>query len=261
MNNFIKINGYKYYTFGLRQEWLYSFLTNGENFLKENTLGPKQIEAFIYLLRDCELIDKNKNLTSLFHLLKSIYFKDGPYSQILWGIIWINLCFNVPIFTWWTTLPIRIYQRKDLISKLILSYGKENRYIKNGFCTLKETLSKSPIGEILGQGIPIKKGKIIQGFNKIGLKSLHPIVILYNLYKYAERENLYEIDLYSLENKLYSPQKIFSISTKDLQKSLLDESQYYNLYRLSLDRPGLIILYDFLKAINILEKYVGGEKQ
>jgi len=261
MNNFIKINGYKYYTFGLRQEWLYSFLTNGENFLKENTLGPKQIEAFIYLLRDCELIDKNKNLTPLFHLLKSIYLKDGPYSQILWGVIWINLCFNVLIFTYWNTLKIGIYFRKEIINNIIISYGKKNRSIINYYCTLKETLSKSPIGEILGQGIPIKKGKIIQGFNKIGLKSLHPLVILYNLYKYAERENLYEIDLYSLENTLYSPQKIFSISTKDLQKSLLDNSQYYNLYRLSLDRPGLIILYDSLKAINILEKYVGGEKK
>jgi len=93
---------------------------------------------------------------------------------------------------------------------------------------LKKLSQKSPIGEILGQGIPIKKGKIIQGFNKVGLKSLHPIVILYNLYKYAERENLYEIDLYSLENTLYSPQKIFSISSIDLQKSLLDDSQYYN---------------------------------
>ena len=261
MNIYVKISGFKYNTFGLRQEWVYSFLTNGENFLKDNTLGPKQIEAFIYLLKDCELIDKNKNLTPLFHILKSIYLKDGPYSQILWGITWINLCFNSSIFTLWSIFSPGTYNRKEIINIMFLNYGKNNQSLKSGYSTLKETLSKSPIGEILGQGIPIKKGKIIQGFNKIGLKSLHPLVILYNLYKYAERENLYEIDLYSLENTLYSPQKIFSISTKDLQKSLLDESQYYNLYRLSLDRPGLIILYDFLKAINILEKYVGGEKK
>jgi len=75
MNIYVKISGFKYNTFGLRQEWVYSFLTNGENFLKDNTLGPKQIEAFIYLLKDCELIDKNKNTYSSFSHSKIDIFK------------------------------------------------------------------------------------------------------------------------------------------------------------------------------------------
>ena len=258
MNTYIKVKGFKYYTFGLRQEWVLSFIERGDKFLKENSLGPKQIEAFIYYLKDCELIDRNKNLTSLFNILRSIYLKDGPNSQILWGIIWTNLCFNSPLFTWWTTLNIGNYDRKYLIKRLALSYGKENRSPKNGFCSIKETLSKSPIGEILGQGIAIKKGKIIEGFIKKGLKKIHPILVLYNLYKLAEKENRYEINLFLLEDEPLSPQKIFAISTTDLKRSLLENPKYEIFYKPSMEKRGLIFIDKSFNPLSLLESYIGG---
>jgi len=255
---YVKIKGFKYNAFGLRQEWLFSFIEKGKQFLKDNSLGPKQIEAFIYYLQDCEIIDKDKNPTPLFNILRSIYLKDGAISQIFWGIVWINLCFNSSLFTWWTTLPPGNYNRKDLIEKLILSYGKENRSIESGFCSIKETLSKSPIGEILGQGVAIKKGKIIKGFSKTGLNKIHPILILYNLYKLAGKENRYEINLFLLEDKLFSPQKIFAISTTDLEKSLFESPEYETFYDLSLEKIGFIFLKKSLNPIGLLENYIGG---
>jgi hypothetical protein len=255
---YVKIKGFKYYTFGLRQEWLYSFIGKGKQFLKDNSLGPRQIEAFIYYLKDCKIIDKEKNPSPLFNILRSIYLKDGAISQTFWGIVWINLCFNSSLFTWWTTLPIGNYNRKYLIDKLILSYGKENRYLKNGFCSIKETLSKSPIGEILGQGVAIKKGKIIEGLFKTGLNKIHSILILYNLYKLAEKENRYEINLLSLEDELFSPQKIFAISTRDLEKSLFESLEYETFYKLPLEKRRLIFLNKSLIPIGLLENYIGG---
>ncbi len=255
---YVKIRGFIYNTFGLRQEWLFSFIEKGKQFLKDNSLGPRQIEAFIYYLKNCEIIDKDKNPTPLFNILRSVYLNDGPFSQIFWGIVWINLCFNSSLFTWWTTLPIGNYNRKDLIEKLILSYGKENRYLKNGFCSIKETLSKSPIGEILGQGVAIKKGKIIEGFLKTGLNRIHPLLILYNLYKLAEKENRFEINLLSLEDELFSPQKIFAISTRDLEKSLFESPEYETFYELSLEKRGLMFLNKSLNPIDLLENYIGG---
>jgi len=254
----LKVRNFKYYTFGLRQEWLFSFIEEGKHFLKDNSLGPRQIEAFIYYLKDCEIIDKDKNPTPLFNILRTIYLKDGAISQTFWGIVWINLCFNSSLFAWWTTLPSGNYNREDLIEKLILSYGKENRYIKNGFCSIKETLTKSPIGELLGQGIAIKKGKIIEGFFKTGLNKIHPILILYNLYKLGEKENRYEINLILLEDELFSPQKIFAISTRDLENSLFESSEYENFYEVSLEKRDIIFLYKSLNPIGLLENYIGG---
>lgn len=258
MDTYMKIGGFKYYTFGLRQEWLWSLLANEKNFFKESSLGPRQMNAFMYYLKDTELLDTDKNLTALFNCLKTLYFKDGPYSQILWGVMWVNLCFNVPIFKWWSTLSTCDYSMKDLANKLAPSYGKENKYLKSGLSSIKETLSKSPIGVVFGQGIPIKKVKVIKGFKKIGIERLHPVLILYSLYKYAEKKNIYEMDLFALEDELYSPQRIFTISTVDLERSLLDDPEFSNLYKLSFERPHFVFLYSSLKPLNILEQYIGG---
>ena len=52
---------YKYYTFGLREEWLNEFLSLGVTWLEDNSLGPIQIKAMIRWLIDAELIDQKKN--------------------------------------------------------------------------------------------------------------------------------------------------------------------------------------------------------
>jgi len=59
MENEIK-GGSKYYSFGLRKEWLHQLLAKEEDFFSNNTLGPRQLDAFLYFLRDCQLIDKKE---------------------------------------------------------------------------------------------------------------------------------------------------------------------------------------------------------
>ncbi|MCM8783058.1 MAG: hypothetical protein NC909_01490 [Candidatus Omnitrophica bacterium] len=93
----MRVCGSKYGTFGIRKEGMVNFLSRGKEFFESNSLGPKQIEAFVYYLRDTELIDKKLNLTELFSILKEIFKKEGGYSKVLWGVIWINLCFNSPL--------------------------------------------------------------------------------------------------------------------------------------------------------------------
>ncbi len=55
----------RYQTFGLRQHWLEDFLKRGEDWLRNNTLGPIQKIAMHYYLRDAELLDKKGQLTKL----------------------------------------------------------------------------------------------------------------------------------------------------------------------------------------------------
>lgn len=259
MRNSVIVKNFKYNTFGLRQEWLYDFFNKGLLFFQNNSLGPRQIQAFIYYLRDSELIDKKKNLTPLFHILRSVYFKEGINSQILWGIVWINLCFNSPLYSWWTTLPTGNYTRERLINNLILSYGKNNKSIRSGLSSIKETLTKSQIGELLGQGLPDKKGRIIKEISKPGCKSLPPVLILYNLYKLAEKEGTYKFNLQEIEDMIFSPQKIFAICSQDLEKSLFKSSEFDSFYRISIEgNKSYVCLFKEISSIDILKEYVGG---
>lgn len=259
MKCMISVKDFKYRTFGLRQEWLHDFLNKGFDFFEDNSLGPKQIEAFVYYLRDSELIDKKKNLTPLFHILRSVYFKEGINSQILWGIVWINLCFNTYLYRWWITLPTGSYSREELLNKLIVSYGKSNKHVRNAFSSIKETLTKSQIGELLGQGLPDKKGRIIKEISKPGCKSLPPVLILYNLYKLAEKEGIYKFNLQEIEDMIFSPQKIFAICSQDLEKSLFKSSEFDSFYRISIEgNKSYVCLFKEISSIDILKEYVGG---
>jgi phosphoadenosine phosphosulfate reductase len=258
----IAVKGFKYQCFGLRQEWLYDFLKKGESFFNDNSLGPKQIEALIYYLRDSELINNKKNPTHLYYIVRELYYREGGNSQTLWGIIWVNLCFNAPLFTWWTTLEIGSYCREELLENLIVSYGKNNMSIKSGFSSIRETLVKSPIGELLGQGIIDRSSRITREILKPGCSSLSPILILYNLYKLAEKEGIYRIELQNIEDIPLSPQRIFAISTQNLERSFFKSSECEPFYRLSIeDNRNYIYLSKDLSSVGILEKYIGRKRE
>ncbi len=113
-----KVRGFKYGTFGLRKEWLHQLLAKEEDFFSNNTLGPIQFKSFVYFLKDCQLIDKKKDFTQLFSILKGIFEREGIDSKIIWGIIWINLCFNSPLFRWWANIPEGFYTRDNIIDLL-----------------------------------------------------------------------------------------------------------------------------------------------
>jgi len=57
----------KYQTFGLRNEWLASFINEPEQWIEMNKLGlgNRQIQSMVAWLKDCELLDKTKNITEL----------------------------------------------------------------------------------------------------------------------------------------------------------------------------------------------------
>ncbi|MFN3699688.1 MAG: hypothetical protein ACK4SU_05750, partial [Dictyoglomus sp.] len=194
----MRVCGFKYGTFGIRREWMLDFLSRGKEFFENNSLGPKQIEAFVYYLRDIELIDKKLNLTELFSILKEVFKKEWVYSKVLWGVIWINLCFNSPLFNWWANMPPGKYTKEEIINLIAGSYGKMNRYVINGYSSIIETLSKSPIGELLGQGIIEKKGRVVSVI-KNSSNDVPSILVLYNLYKFSERKGVYKINLKEIE--------------------------------------------------------------
>ncbi len=254
----MKVCGFKYATFGIRKEWMLDFLSRSKEFFENNSLGPKQIEAFVYYLRDIELIDKNLNLTELFSILKEVFKKEGFYSKVLWGVVWINLCFNSPLFNWWANIPPGKYKKEEIINLLADSYGKMNRSVISGYSSIIETLSKSPIGELLGQGIIERKGRKVSVI-KNSNNDMPSILVLYNLYKFSKRKMVYKINLKEIEEDSLSPQKILSLSSSEVEESIVKSSAYESFYSIDFeDQKTNILLKEDINSIKLLKIYWGG---
>ena len=250
-----KVRGFKYGTFGLRKEWLHQLLAKEEDFFSNNTLGPIQFKSFVYFLKDCQLIDKKKDFTQLFSILKGIFEREGIDSKIIWGIIWINLCFNSPLFRWWANIPEGFYTRDNIIDLLADAYGKRNRYVINGYSSILETLERSPIGIYFGQGIVKREGRgrtVLKEKNTSDIPSLLP---LYNLYKLSQETGEYRFNIKDIEDNPLSPQKIFSLSSEKVE-SLLSMSQVIDFFDIDFgERRNYIVLKNDLEPIDILKIY------
>jgi len=251
----IEVKGFKYGTFGLRKEWLHQLLAKEEDFFSNNTLGPRQIEAFLYFLKDCQLIYKNKNFTEFFGILKGIFEREGIDSKTIWGIIWINLCFNSPLFRWWANIPEGFYTREDIINLLAESYGKRNTTIISGYSSILETLERSPIGVYFGQGVVKREGRgrtVLKEKSSLDIPSLLP---LYNLYKLSQETEEYKFNIKEIEDNPLSPQRIFSLSSEKVQ-SLLGMSQVIDFFDIDFsEKKNYIVLKNDLEPINILKIY------
>lgn len=250
-----KVRGFKYGTFGLRKEWLHQLLAKEEDFFSNNTLGPIQFKSFVYFLKDCQLIDKKKDFTQLFSILKGIFEREGIDSKIIWGIIWINLCFNSPLFRWWANIPEGFYTREDIINLLADSYGKRNTTIISGYSSILETLERSPIGVYFGQGVVKREGRgrtVLKERSSSDIPSLLP---LYNLYKLSQETGEYRFNIKDIEDNPLSPQKIFSLSSEKVQ-SLLGMSQVIDFFDIDFgERRNYIVLKNDLEPIDILKIY------
>ena len=228
----IKIGGFKYSNFGLREEWVEDFIKRGEEFFISNSLGPKQLDALIYYLRDMELIDKNKRTTSLFDFISKIYKINGIKDMFLWSILWVNLCINAVLFRWWIDIPTGTYPRKVLLDMIVTSYGKQNKSVTNGYLSLVGTFEKTEIGKGLKQGVVIEEGNtrtVIKEENP----DISPFSILYLLYRLGEKYRTYSFSLSAFNEQLISPCKVFNIKDSILFSNLntLWAPEIFDLYK------------------------------
>ena len=171
--------------------------------------------------------------------------------------MWINLCSKSSLFNFWNYLSKGIYFKEDLLNRLYSSYGKKNRYLLNAYQSLVGTFERTPIGSELKQGI-VKK----QGRERIVIKEGDPDVpaeaILYNLFMFAERNNIYSFTIDEIENQNYSPQKVFTISSQRTE-SLLKNVSRTNFFDIEYqDNSYKIKLNQKLTCLDVV-RYIGGE--
>lgn len=194
INNMEKNSGSidRYNTFGLRQLWVSKFFNNRETFFELSDHGlnvKKQIPALAKWLVDAEfIISENKKPTLISKYLSEIFISK---TEIVWEIIWINISHNSKISNWYSN-SIEwgiINSRQTLIEKLSNSFPNyQEKTRTNGLQSLMNTFKESPLGDILGQCIPVDK-------NYVRSSNYQPSKtgIAYALYRYAERNNKYSM--------------------------------------------------------------------
>lgn len=231
-NNMDVRNIDRYKTFGFRQEWLELYLEAPDTFWENDRLGVDMFYAFDKWAREINLIDEKKVASKYMDRM----IKLGGDSPILWGYFYVNMAYNSPIVNWFirsTNMGVS-YSNDDLM--VMLGDGLKERTRKNALASLKDTLRNSPIGWLLGQGNLEIKGRSIISITKTGWQEPEPLVILYSIYRFAEKMNhLYSFTLSDLlddsdEREGLSPSIIFGISREALKSILQGLANTYSSY-------------------------------
>ncbi|MDI6889416.1 MAG: phosphoadenosine phosphosulfate reductase family protein [Thermodesulfovibrionales bacterium] len=212
----------KYKTFGLRREWLFSFLTDPDKWFSTKNLGPIQAYAVIVWLRDADVLKTKENkITRLGHKLKTVFFKN---ERLSWEIIWINLSHNSSLIKWYISDVDfgNSYSTGELVQLgLNRGFSGSKNTISSGIDALANMLETTPLGNELKLGIIEKRGNT-RNIQKLGTDDVHPIAIAYSLYRYAESKNRRDLtisEFYRDEQK-EGPYRLFGISKGKLENIL-----------------------------------------
>ncbi len=211
---------FRYLTFGLRKEWVALFFHSKTDVLQSPSLGAIQRDALYCYLRDLELLEDKDKTSLLFESIQTLYKREGIDSEKLWGVLWVNLCFHSSLFTWYSQLPCSEYSREECIALLADLHGKRNRSVTNAYTALIGTLERTPFGTDLRLGEIRKEGATRRIFKRGGYP-FPPAVVLYALYKYAERAGQHRISLELLAASSFSPHRLLAIDADHVKRSLL----------------------------------------
>jgi phosphoadenosine phosphosulfate reductase len=206
-------------------EWLRSFFELKDIFFSEHTLGPMMFDMFRRFLKDASLNEKN-HFTPFAELISQI----GWETDTAQGLILINLVSENPQMKWYVNnFDVgRTYtcQVVEAMLTVVDVKPKDAKSIANSYKRLVET----PLGTSLHWGFVSEMGGIVR--TKCSVSD--PRVVLYGLFKFAEKCNDYkEFTLATLLNDSIdrdgiSPTRIFGLERDDMTPIFLGLSAKYS---------------------------------
>lgn len=214
----------KYSTFGLRETWLEEFFDYGDEWLDNNSLGPKQVPAVTNWLSEAELIDyKTKKTTKLGLELKEIYDHDPLF---VWGVIWTNLYYNSKVIRWYCDnvgWGVKL-SKQELLESIMNSFPNLSKgTLNNAISAMINMFDNSSLNEAFNLGILEKKGRAVKFIDKEGVDDeLDMLLVAYSFYKVKDdksRNDFTVSELYD-ENFEGGPYKLFGISQSLLERTL-----------------------------------------
>ncbi len=230
----------RYFTFGTREEWLDSFVRyqGGSEFWLtdgDGQVANKKKDAFKNFSDDAGLTvydksaDGDKYTKCIPTPFADVIIREGAYSQVSWALILCNLVYT-PAYNWFVNnLEFGTVYTPDSL-RLMLSDVMENDTKgigkRNVIDALKVFMAKTPLGKNrIFAFCDISEKYSASGRETLTLNSIErttwaepdPRVILYSLYKFAEKcGDYYQFTLSillddSIERDGISPTKIFGL--------------------------------------------------
>jgi len=231
-NTMSTLSGFgNYLTFGFRSEWLKDFMVKENDWFSDNILGPKQVEAMLYWLRDAELVDsRKKTVTPFYEHLKGIFEKD---ELLAFELVWVNLFYNcAPVFWYLSRIPWGKAYSSNELKQMVENEGLSitKRTISSGIDALFNTFEANRYLQKLGVVSVVRQGRERVAL-KMGTNNVHPGAVLYALYRYALCKGYYNLtvkELYNESNSAYGgPYVIFGVERQDLERLLRGVQEQY----------------------------------
>ena len=234
----------RYFTFGVKEEWLAIFFKYEGNNEFWDTDGDSKVpnkkkDAFLNFVKDAGLVsfqkssDGDKYTKNQPTALLSILKRFGSSSAITWATMLCNLVYS-PEFNWFVkSVPFGEKITTDRMRFLLEpvmendSKGLGKRNICSAFKTI---LVKTPLGAEIGLGECdyTERGENItlNSFFRKAWQSPDPLVILYSLFKFAEAcKDYYQFTLsrlldHEIDSDGVSPTQIFGLERESMESLL-----------------------------------------
>lgn len=200
-----------------KRDWLVSFFELKDDFFTEHTLGPMMYDMFRRFLRDAGLNDKN-HFTDFAKMIDEI----GWETDTALGLILTNLAMENPQIAWYiNNMDIGYFYEKGQIEEMLVALDvkpKDAKSIIKAFKRIVET----PFGTTLNFGYVTDEDMV-----RTKCSITDNRVVLYALYKFAEKCNLDEEFSVSylkddtIERDGVSPIRIFGLYDDEELKSIL----------------------------------------
>ena len=208
----------RYGNIGIEYDWVADYFSKGDNFWEDNGLGINKIKNMKSFLSDAGATVPKKNTMSPFG--KKIA-DIGIATEAAWGLLVSNLVYTSE-FNWWVMniKPGQTYTPTQLVSMLSEQVTSENsqKHIVSAYKNI--FASNEILGRTLGLGVcTLKEGssnRVLLDIRRGSWREPDPRVILYSLYKFAEKCGTYQFRLSTLmddtiERDGISPTRIFGL--------------------------------------------------
>jgi len=205
-------------------QWLQSYFDLKQDFFTDHSLGPMMFDMFKRFLRDAGLNEKNR-FTPFAELISNI----GYNTDTAMGLILVNLVNDNPQIEWYVNnLEVgHIYERSS-VEGMLLEFDVKPKDAKSIVKSFKR-IAETPLGTKLKFCYVSDNGDLIRTACMVS----DPRVILYALYKFAEKCNDYkEFTLNTLlsdniDRDGISPTRIFGIDRETMIPLLLGLTARY----------------------------------
>ena len=185
----------RYSNIGIEYEWVVDYFSKGNNFWSDNGLGINKIKNMKSFLSDASVIVPKKNTITPFGRIIS---QIGIETEAAWGLLVSNLVYTSE-FNWWVmnTNFEQSYTPSLLVGMLSEQVTSENsqKHIVSAYKNI--FASNEILGKMLGLGVCSLKesssNRVLLDIHRTPWSSPDPRVILYSLYKFAEKCGTYQI--------------------------------------------------------------------